>query len=156
MGLRKDIREQPVTELELRKVIRVAPTDTLRHAIDLMKKDQLGGVVVVDDDGKVVGQFTDRDLIGLFLDRPDPLDEPIGRHACEVQVRISPTDPIAVIVERMQERRARYGIVMDEASQPVGLTGLKGVVEYIADHFPRQVKVQMMKSKLHMDEREGG
>ena len=156
MGLRQDIREQPVTELELRKVIRVAPTDTLRHAVDLMKKEQLGGVVIVDDAGKAVGQFTDRDLIGLLLDRPDPLDEPIGQHMCEVQVKISQTEPIAVIIERMQERRARYGIVMDEDSQPIGLTGLKGVVEYITDHFPRQVKVQMMKSKLHMDEREGG
>lgn len=156
MGLRQDIREQPVTELELRKVIRVAPTDTLRHAVDLMKKEQLGGVVVVDDEGKAKGQFTDRDLIRLLLDRPDPLDDPVELHMSEVRVPIGQAEPISVIIDRMQERRARYGIVMNEDSQPIGLTGHKGIVEYITDHFPRQVKVQMMKSKLHMDEREGG
>ena len=156
MGLRQDIREQPITELDLRKVIRVAATDTLRNAVDLMKKNQLGGVVVVDDEGKAAGQFTDRDLIRLLLDRSDPLDDPIGRHMSEVRAPINRTDPIAVIIDRMRERRSRYGIVIDESSRPIGLTGHKGVVEYITDHFPRQVKVQMMKSKLHMDEREGG
>ena len=47
------------------------------------------------------------------------------------------------------------GDVLDDEGRPVGLTGQKGVMEYIAEHFPRQGKVQLMESKLHMDHREG-
>ena len=156
MGLQRDIVEQPITELEWRPLITVTPSDTVRHAVALMRQESVGGVVVVADDGKVIGQFTDRDLIRLLLDHTDPLDEQIDQHMCRTWGQVSQTDPIKVTIDQMQDSKLRYGIVMDEASRPVGLTGQKGVMEYIAEHFPRQVKVQMMKSKLHMDEREGG
>jgi hypothetical protein len=45
---------------------------------------------------------------------------------------------------------------VDRDGKPIGLTGQKGVIEFIVEHFPRQVKVQMMRSKLYMDAREGG
>ena len=156
MGLRQDILQQPVTELEWRKLIKVQRTDTVRHVVELMQRDGLGGVVVVGADGKATGEFTERDLIGLLLADPGALDEPVGKHMSDTWGQIHQAQPIARIIDRMQDRKLRYVIVVDDAGMPVGLTGQKGVMEYIADHFPRQVKVQMMKSKLHMDQREGG
>ena len=44
---------------------------------------------------------------------------------------------------------------VDDAGRVTGLTGQKGLMEYVAERFPRQIKVQMMSSKLHMNTREG-
>ena len=156
MGLRQDIREQPVTELAWRKLLKVAPDQTVRAAVTQMQSEGLGGVVVIGADGRAIGEFTERDLIRLLLDAPNCMDEPVGRHIIDTWGQLCQTDPIAKIIDQMQDRKLRYVIVVDDDGMPIGLTGQKGVMEYIADHFPRQVKVQMMKSKLHMDEREGG
>ena len=156
MGLRQDILQQPVTELNWRKLVKVAPTETVRRIVAVMQEEHLGGVVVVGDDGKAIGEFTDRDLIRLLLDDSAAMDNPVGRHMSDTWGQIRQTDPIARIIDQMQDRKLRYVVVVDDEGLPVGLTGQKGVMEYIADHFPRQVKVQMMKSKLHMDQREGG
>ena len=156
MGLRQDIREQPVTELAWRKLLKVAPDQTVRAAVTQMQSEGLGGVVVIGADGRAIGEFTERDLIRLLLDAPNCMDEPVGRHMTDTWGQLCQTDPIAKIIDQMQDRKLRYVIVVDDDGMPIGLTGQKGVMEYIADHFPRQVKVQMMKSKLHMDQREGG
>jgi CBS domain-containing protein len=156
MGLRQDILEQPVTELTWRKLIKVAPTDSVRSAIAQMQQERLGGVVVVGDDGRIVGEFTERELIGMLLEAPGSMDDPISKHMGDTWGELRTTDSIARIVNEMQDRKLRYVLVVDDDGIPVGLTGQKGVMEYIAEHFPRQVKVQTMDSKLHMDQREGG
>lgn len=156
MGLREDILRESVTELEWRDVIRMKPTDTVRKTVETMRKERLGCVVICDDDGKVVGKFTERDLIRLLLINAEAMDEEVGHHMSGTWGVIRKGDPIAQVIDLMQEKKLRFVIVVDEDGKPVGLTGQKGVMEYIVDHFPRQVKVQMMESKLFMDTREGG
>lgn len=156
MGLREDILREDVSQLEWRDVLKVQPTNTVRDTVELMRKHRLGCVIIVSDDGKVVGKFTERDLIRLLLLNAESLDEEVGHHMSGTWGMIHEGDPIAQVIDLMQEKKLRFVVVVDEDNRPIGLTGQKGVMEYIVDHFPRQVKVQMMESKLFMDTREGG
>ena len=63
---------------------------------------------------------------------------------------------IAKVLDAMQNHGMRFVIVLDDDGKAIALTGQRGMMEYIADHFPRQVKVHMIDdAKLYMDQREG-
>ena len=156
MGLKHDILNQPVSELELRELIAVRPTTTVREALEQMKQKKLGCVVVVDDEGKPLGKFTERLLIKMLLEHPDALDQQVGDHMANDWDAVQQTDPIATVIDKMESKKLRFVVVLDAQGKAVALTGQKGVMEYIVDHFPRQVKVQRMSTEFFTGQREGG
>lgn len=156
MGLKHDILNQPVSELELRDLIAVRSTTTVRQALEKLRQKKLGCVVIVDDEGKPLGKFTERLLIKLLLEHPDGLDQHVGDHMASAWDASQQTDPIATVIDKMESKKLRFVVVLDEQGKAVALTGQKGVMEYIVDHFPRQVKVQRMSTEFFTGQREGG
>lgn len=155
MGLRENLEQEPISSLDLRELIKVKPADTVAHAVELMRAKRLGCVVVVDDHGRPVGKFTEKRLLALLLKKPAALQDHVSDYMTTPQVALAQTEPIAKVLHAMGAMSRRFVIVLDEDGKAIALTGQKGVMEYIAEHFPRVVKVQMMESKLYMDQREG-
>lgn len=155
MGLRQDILNEPVSELDLRELITAKPTETVRQAVARMREKKLGCVVIVDEDGRPMGKFTERLLIKLLLTGESKLDEPVSLYMAAVWGTIKLTDPIATAIRVMEEKSLRFLIVLDDQGRAVRLAGQRGLMEYIVEHFPRAVKGQTMDSKLYMDQREG-
>lgn len=155
MGLREDVSREPVSVLPMRQLVRIRPGTRVRLAVAQMQQTQVGSVIVVDEQDRPTGRFTERLLVRLLASDPSQLDDPIENHMTEVGACVKTTDPIVCVIECMQQSNQRFVCVTDERGQICGLTGQKSVMEYIAEHFPRQVKVQLMESKLHMDHREG-
>jgi CBS domain-containing protein len=155
MGLRHDLIHEPVSTLDLRELIS-APGDTsVREAVAMMRQAKLGFVVLLDDHGEPTGLFTERRLTRLLLECPDCLEQPIDKQVERPVPTIRLDEPIANLVEMMQRKALRFVVVVDGEGHAVGVTGQKGVMEYVAEHFPRRVKVQLMESKLYMSHREG-
>ncbi len=59
-----------------RKVVKIAPEDTLRHAAELMMTLDIGSIVVVEQDTPV-GIVTERDCVRLIADG-HPSDTRVG------------------------------------------------------------------------------
>ncbi len=156
MGLREDIMNETVAQLPLRKAVTVTADLSAKEAIRLMRDSKLGCVFVIDDQGRPMGKFTERQVLKLVCGCV-PLDQQVGKHMVKIPecgcVRL--TDPVVKVLEGMKQTRLRFLCVVDDAGKVVSLTGQKGLMEYVADHFPRQIKVQVMTSKLHMNTREG-
>src|SRR2546430_3123961 len=70
-------RDQRVSVLQTGDYIAVSPYTPLSQAIEAMKNDE-GGCVIVSDDGRVVGIFTERDLLNKVLGENVDLDSPIS------------------------------------------------------------------------------
>lgn len=156
MRLEENIKKERVSDLPLRDAITVQRDTTVVAAIELMRERQLGCAVVVDADGKPVGTFSERTIIDLVLQQPDNLAAlPVGEHMDEEWFSVKQTDSICTVMETIQRRGARFVVVLDDAGQVVALTGQKGLSEYIAEHFPRQVMAQSVGGKPGMDTREG-
>ena len=155
MGLRQNMLTEPVSELELRQVVAVKPDTTVREAAARMREHHLGCVVIVDSNGKPLGKFTERKIVKLLVENPASIDEPVKKHMIPTVDPVRDTDSIAGMVSRMQVGNLRFLCVVNAPGKAIAISGQKGLMEYIADHFPRQVKVQRMKSKVYLDEKEG-
>ncbi len=112
--------------------------------------------MVVDAEGKPIGIFTERTLIELLLQQPDNLGQiPVREHLETEWFCVRDSDPISTVLDLVQNRGARFVCELDEHGKAIGLTGQKGLSEYIADHFPEQVMVQRIGGQLGMETREG-
>jgi len=155
MGLKENICEEPVSELELRELVTVKRKTTVGEAARLMRDHRVGCVIAVDSKGKPVGKFTERLLMKTLLKNAKALEMPIEKLMYDDANVIRKDAPIAEVVGMLEEQELRFLCVTNRAGKAVAITGPRGLMEYVAEHFPRQVKVQSMDSKIFMDKREG-
>lgn len=155
MGLKENIFRDTISDLELRELIALAPDTPVRQAVTEMRRMRLGCVIVVDPQGKPIGKFTERKLMKLLLDDPQGLDKPIKEFMYNDPDAIGVYEPVAKLVNLMKSRRVRFVCAVDKDGKAIALTGQRGMMEYIAEHFPRQVKSQRMKPLVSLPEREG-
>jgi CBS domain-containing protein len=112
--------------------------------------------MVVDEKGRPLGKFTEHRLLVLLVNDSQALIRPLKDVMVKDWAEVKLTDPIAKVLDAMQNHGMRFVVVVDDDGVATHLTGQRGMMEYIADHFPRQVKVHMIDdAKLYMDQREG-
>ena len=155
MPVNQTLLNVPVSSLEFRRLIAVLPATTVGQAVAEMRRQRLGCVVVVRDGGRPQGMYTERLLLKMLLKNPDGLAEPVGRHMTTSCPSVAKDETIAQLIDRMERGKLRFLCVIDEQGKAEAIVGQKAVVAYLAEQFPREVKVQVIGSKMHMDQREG-
>ena len=156
MGLKENMQQEQVSDLAIRDAIVVTAGSPLCEVIALMRAKQLGCALVVDPDGKPLGTFTERTMIDTLLRFPqDFMEHTVGDHVYSSAVFVNQSDPIHQVWDAIQNQGRRFVGVVDDEGKPVGLTGQKGISEYIAEHCPQQVMVQRIGGKPGHQEREG-
>ncbi|MFF4038133.1 CBS domain-containing protein [Streptomyces sp. NPDC001816] len=87
-------------------------------------RDQGIGLVLVTDDGDLMGLVSDRDLVvGAVADGADPRQLPVAQAVCRDLVTVHADEDIDHAARTMRERSARHVAVIDEGG-PVGLVCL--------------------------------
>lgn len=155
MGLREDLRTEPIRNLTMRDAVTVLPSVSVRMAAERMHEQKIGALIVVNDEGLPVGMFTEKLLIRVLALNPSAMDQPVGSHMSNRCICLGQDEPVARLIAVMLEHNLRWVCVVDESGLPVGLTGLRGVIEFVVDELPRLVKVQPIDPMLSMPEREG-
>ncbi len=155
MGLYENIRSEPVSRLAIREPVVVGPEVLVRDAVQCMRQQKLGCAIVVDNDRKPIGLFAESKLTRLLSERPTAIEDPILMHLDMAWPTVSLTDPISCVLSALEVANIRFLIVVDNAGRLAGLTGQKGLMEYFAEHFPRQVTVQRIGGHPYPLDREG-
>jgi arabinose-5-phosphate isomerase len=88
-----------------------------------------GAVLIVDDDGRLAGIFTDSDLARLFEGRhEDRLDRPISEVMTADPIQVAVGSSVAEAVEVMKSRKISELPVVDRNGRPVGLIDLTDLI----------------------------
>lgn len=120
------------------QVVTISKEKTLKNAIDLLENFNIGGLVVLDDVGKIAGIITERDLIRYAAgDEPDfmvPVKDVMTRN---VIVGI-PQDEIDTVAYTMTEKSFRHLPVVD-GGELVGILSLGDVVKAQRDRYEGEV-----------------
>lgn len=147
MGLQESLARDPVSEFRIRQPVLCKADEPLSEVITRMRGRRLGCAVVVDSDEKPVGLFTESQLTQLVADQPDAVGAAVGEHMADTWASVKLSDPAPAVMDAMLAENTRFLCVLDDDGRIVGLTGQKGLMEYIADHFPKHVMVQRVGSR---------
>lgn len=138
MELARNLKVDSVSRVHPTRPRHVAPAQSVAEAVRLMQQERVGCLLVCQED-KLVGIFTERDLLRKVLAADKPLSLPISDCMTPNPVVVHPKDPIATAVRRMEEGGYRHLPVVDEAGRPVGMLSVKRIVHYLVEHFPSTI-----------------
>jgi CBS domain-containing protein len=128
-------RDQRVSVLQTGDYIAVSPHTPLSQAIEAMKTDE-GGCVIISDDGRVAGIFTERDLITKVLGESANLDSPISEWMQPAVETLSPDATIGEAVRLMNEKSFR-NIPLVKKGELVGSISVFDIITYLAECYPK-------------------
>ena len=129
----------PVGQLPARAWARADVADPMWKVVDAMKAKGRGAVIV-EDDGALVGIFTERDLVSR-LDHGDVL----WSHVLVRDVMtphptvIHPADSLAEALRRLLAGRRRHLPIVGEGGRVQGVLSIRDILAYVASRFPEEM-----------------
>jgi CBS domain-containing protein len=127
--------DQRVSVLPTDDYVAVSPFTPLSQAIEAMKKDE-GGCVIVLDDGHVAGIFTERDLLTKILGETTDLESPISQWMQPAVQTLTPEATVGDAVRLMNEKSFR-NIPLVKRGELVGSISVFDIITYLAESYPQ-------------------
>ena len=137
MDLARNLKVESVSRLHPTPPRTVQASQTVAEAVALMRQEQVGCVLVCASE-RVVGIFTERDLMRRVMAQGKPLTIAVSDCMTPDPVTVHPKEPIGSALRRMEEGGYRHLPVMDDG-KPVGILSVKRIVHYLVEHFPGTV-----------------
>lgn len=131
-GLSGRLLSDRVGELPLAPAISVKPAASVADAVQLMRRERQGFVLVVDNES-LVGIFTERDVLGRVLRAGlAPADTSVQQVMTPGPTTLQPDDPPAFAVHRMVSQKFRHVPIAD-GDRVQGLLSIRGVLQYLQE-----------------------
>ncbi|HKZ78723.1 MAG TPA: CBS domain-containing protein [Pyrinomonadaceae bacterium] len=148
-------REDSVRQMNTEDFVCIAPSTPLAQAIELMKKDEGGCAIVCDEDGRVLGIFTERDLLTRIVGEPVDLNAPVSKWMSPVVATLTPEATIGDAVAVMNEKSYR-NIPLVKDGKLVGSISVFDVITYLAESYPKATMNLPPNTEQIMDSTDGG
>jgi CBS domain-containing protein len=131
----RNAQDQNVSVLRTDDYVAVSPHTPLSQAIEAMKQDE-GGCVIVSDDGRVAGIFTERDLLGKISGEKVDLESPISQWMQPNVETLTPEATVGDAVRLMNERSFR-NIPLVKKGELIGSISVFDIITYLAECYPK-------------------
>jgi CBS domain-containing protein len=123
-----------VLEQKARRLITIDPAATVKEALGEFVEHNIGSLPVVDDSGKLVGIFTERDV--LYGDHRDP-EQFHRQYIREVMtpspITCTPDDAVHAVMGKMSQNKVGQLPVV-EYGAVVGVVSVGDLIKSLYDH----------------------
>ncbi len=115
-------------------------TDTVLDGANLMVRHDISAVVIFDENSKLIGIVTERDLTRRVLaDELDPAATPLSVVMTDNPDTLSPDDAILDALELMRTRRYRHLPVMQDG-RIIGMVSIRDIYEAVQDSLEQSMR----------------
>lgn len=117
-----------VLDLVRRPSVTVGVGVSVRDVVRVMYENSIGSIVIVDDVGRPIGIFTERDLLRLVAQGAS-LDSPVDSVMSRDLVVVKGVEGVVKAAMLMSEHRIRHLPVVDDEGKLVGVISVRDVVD---------------------------
>lgn len=151
--LRQLLTSSRVGQLAPKEVPVLRGEQSVAEAVREMRAHSHGSAMVCRD-GKLIGIFTERDLLKIMASGTR-LDRPLTVAMTSRPRTVGVDDTLMTVIQLMDEGGYRRLPVVDSSGSPVGIVDVKSVVHFLVEHFPKAVYNQAPRALLNARNREG-
>src|SRR5262245_22494749 len=127
----RSLLEDPVKKLKPRPPLTIRPQATVRQAITTLLAHDVGALLVVDDAGKLVGIFSERDLLSKAVGAAKPDTELTVRELMTPRPEtVTLEDTLAFALHKMDVGGYRHLPVV-QGDRPVGVISVRDMLRHI-------------------------
>lgn len=118
-----------ILEQKGRDVITISPTVTLGEAARVLEEHKIGAVVVVGMEKRIVGIFTERDVVrAIGTAGKDAFDQPVSAFMTANVYRCREDTSVNELMEMMSTRRFRH-VPVEDSGKLSGIISIGDVVK---------------------------
>jgi CBS domain-containing protein len=127
----RSLMEDQVAVLNLKPPTTISANTTVRQAIATLLERNVGALLVVDDQGQLLGIFSERDLLkkvaGIHVLYADM---PVRSFMTQKPVTLARTDILALALQKMDGGGYRHIPVLDKG-KPIGIVSVRDMLRHI-------------------------
>lgn len=138
MTIEQALRDARLGSLSLSDPACVQRGTSLKVTLRVMRENGVGCVLVCDGE-RLVGIFTERDVLNKLIGSGISESEPVDRFMTPDPASLRRTDCLGDAVRMMTERGYRHIPLLDERGRRAGMIAARDIVNYVAEHFPAEV-----------------
>jgi len=137
----KAILETKIEELKFTPPVTLPVDATVAKAIEVMRKKKVGAIIVVEKGKKrrVVGIFTERDLLARVLDKRGYGRLALGKVMTANPETLRRKDGLAYALNKMSVGRFRHVPLVDDAGKAAGMLSIRDVIDFVVEIIPEAV-----------------
>ena len=132
------LKEAKIGSLKLPVPVVCSKDITLEEAIEIMQRGQIGYVVVVENK-KVLGIFTEKDVTLNILERGVDLKDPVSKHMNSSIQMLTPKDSIGQAIDLMHTYEYRHIVLVNDERELVSVLSVRAIIRFLAEHYPAEV-----------------
>ena len=129
--IERSLMEDPVRMIQAKKPVTVRPSTTVHETIQIMLARDIGALLVVDGNDKLLGIFSERDLLtriaGLI---ENYADMPIEKFMTPKPETVTASDTLAFALHKMDVGEYRHMPIVDDG-RAVGMISVRDMLRYI-------------------------
>jgi len=119
--------------IEGRPLFHIDPTETVRKAARTMSDKNVGCIAVIDDDGRLVGMFSERDVLTrIVAEGRNPDDTLVANVMTKEIIAAEPTETVNDALTKMRERNFRHLPVV-QAGHLIGMISIRDLLQVDGD-----------------------
>jgi CBS domain-containing protein len=127
----RSLMEDQVRSLPPMPIVTLLPQTPVRDAIRAMLERNVGAVLVVDEQGKLVGIFGERDILKRVAGKGNgTMDQPIADFMTARPVTVAPSDTLNFVLHKMDGGGYRHVPVTD-AGKPLSVISVRDMLRHI-------------------------
>jgi CBS domain-containing protein len=132
--------EDTVRLLAPSEPLRLSPEHSVARAIQAMVQNRRAAIVIVDADGRLIGIFTERDVLTRVMGAGRVARDTLLSDVMTPEPEsLRPDDRICYAINRMHAGGFRSLPLVDDAHRPIGIITVNDVVRWLAEIFPEDV-----------------
>ncbi|RLE22024.1 MAG: hypothetical protein DRJ65_14750 [Acidobacteria bacterium] len=131
--IESSLYDDTVTSLNPAEAVCLPETATVAAAVQTMRDKGIGSVLVTDENGRLTGIFTERDiLVQVVAEEIDPESCLVGELMTRNPETIEPASSLAQVFHRMMVSDLRYLPLIDEEGRPVSIVTSRDVIDFVS------------------------
>ena len=149
------LKAKRIEEITTPKLVQAPPEISVKDGIDLMQKNRAGYIVVAKNK-KVVGLFTESDVVSKILDKDIDWSKPIQEFMTADWAILKITDPVGQAIDLMSEKKFYHIPLVDDQGDLVNVLSVRTLIRFLAEFYPTETYNLPPRSNQVIETQEGG
>ena len=149
------LKETKIYQILRPKLVMALPTITLQEATNLMRSEKSGYIIIADEHSKLVGIFTEREVLMKVLKEGVSWDDQVQKHMRTDLHPLKKSDTVGDALNSMYKFSIRHVPLVDEYGQINGILSIRTIVTFLGELFPKEVLNLPPRPQIH-ETAEGG
>jgi 2-oxoglutarate ferredoxin oxidoreductase subunit beta len=126
----------PISEMNPATPVMVASDTSLKDAIATMRSNNIGSILIVDQQGRLGGVFTERDVLTKIACKVSDLEsEKVRDFMTSNPTTLELDNPIAYALHLMATYGFRHLPLVDKEKKPIGVISFRDIIGFIERYF---------------------